>query len=117
MSNLKEAVELGEHLNLKSNVWASHYNKEIMKQMFVDRADEGNPRKTPSLGTNIWNKLSVIFQRDQSEYKTLCKFEGRMSSEKYISLRKRFGRKLDIVRDLKISVEDTIHAYEIQFPQ
>ena len=46
-----------------------------------------------------------------------CKFEGRMSSEKYISLRKRFGRKLDIVRDLKISVEDTIQAYEIQFPQ
>ena len=88
-----------------------------MKQMFVDRADEGNPRKIPSLGANIWNKLSVIFQRDQSEYKTLCKFEGRMSSEKYISLRKRFGRKLDIVRDLKISVEDTIHAYEIQFPQ
>ena len=40
-----------------------------------------------------------------------------MSSEKYISLRKRFGRKLDIVRDLKISVEDTIQAYEIQFPQ
>ena len=83
----------------------------------VDRADERNPKKVPSLGTNIWNKLSVIFQRDQSEYKTLCKFEGRMSSEKYISLRKRFGRKLDIVRDLKISVEDTIHAYEIQFPQ
>ena len=83
----------------------------------VDRADEENPKKVPSLGTNIWNKLSVIFQRDQSEYKTLCKFEGRMSSEKYISLRKRFGRKLDIVRDLKISVEDTIHAYEIQFPQ
>ena len=83
----------------------------------VDRAGKGNPKKIPSLGANIWNKLSVIFQRDQSEYKTLCKFEGRMSSEKYISLRKRFGRKLDIVRDLKISVEDTIHAYEIQFPQ
>ena len=83
----------------------------------VDRAGKGNPKNIPSLGANIWNKLSVIFQRDQSEYKTLCKFEGRMSSEKYISLRKRFGRKLDIVRDLKISVEDTIHAYEIQFPQ
>ena len=53
MSNLKEAVELGEHLNLKSNVRTSHYSKEIMKQMFVDRADEGNPRKIPSLGADI----------------------------------------------------------------
>ena len=81
--------------------------------MFVDRADEGNPRKIPSLGADIWNKLSVIFQRDQSEYKALSKFEGRMSREKYFSLIKRFGRKLDIVRDLEVSVEDTIHAYEI----
>ena len=83
----------------------------------VDRADERNPKKVPSLGTNIWNKLSVIFQRDQSEYKTLCKFEGRMFCEKCFSLRKGFGRKLDMVRNLKISVEDTIHAYEMQFPQ
>ena len=83
----------------------------------VDCADEGNPKKIPSLGTNIWNKLSVIFQRGQSECKTLCKFEGRMSCEKCFSLRKRFGRKLDIVRNLKISVEDTIHVYETQFPQ
>ena len=83
----------------------------------VDRADEGNPKKVPSLGTNIWNKLSVIFQRDQSEYKSLCKFEGRMFCEKCFSLRKGFGRKLDMVRNLKISVEDTIHAYEMQFSQ
>ena len=83
----------------------------------VDRAGEGNPKKIPSLGANIWNKLSVIFQRDQSEYKTLCKFEGRMSREKCFSLRKRFGRKLDMVRNLKISVEDTIHAFETQFLQ
>ena len=83
----------------------------------VDCADEGNPKKIPSLGTNIWNKLSVIFQRDQSEYKTLCKFEGRMFCEKCFSLRKGFGRKLDMVRNLKISAEDTIHAYEMQFPQ
>ena len=83
----------------------------------VDCADEGNPKKIPSLGTNIWNKLSVIFQRDQNECKTLYKFEGRMSCEKCFSLRKRFGRKLDIVRNLKISVEDTIHVYETQFPQ
>ena len=83
----------------------------------VDCADKGNPKKIPSLGTNIWNKLSVIFQRDQSECKTLYKFEGRMSCEKCFSLRKRFGRKLDIVRNLKISVEDTIHVYETHFAQ
>ena len=83
----------------------------------IDHADEGNPKKIPSLGANIWNKLSVIFQRDQSECKTLCKFEGRMSREKCFSLRKRFGRKLDMVRNLKISVERKIHAYEMQFPQ
>ena len=83
----------------------------------VDRAGEGHPKKIPSLGANIWNKLSVIFQRDQSEYKALCKFEGRMSREKCFSLRKKFGRKLDMVRNLEISVEDTIHAFETQFLQ
>ena len=57
MSNLKEAIELGEHLNLKSNERIRHCSKEITKQMFVevkvDRAGEGNPKKIPSLGANI----------------------------------------------------------------